>query len=135
MFFTPSARDCYDCTLWGENSELLYECSSVAGGVNRIKFCYRCYLNCSNIEYSNHCHSSSNLFGCVGLRHKEYCILNKQYTKEEYEKLVPKIIKHMNEMPYISKTQISNLKTQDLRSLIKKWLKLAKIEFLLIFHF
>jgi len=29
--------------------------------------------------------------------------LNKQYTKEEYEKLVPKIIQHMNEMPYTDK--------------------------------
>jgi hypothetical protein len=38
---------------------------------------------------------SSNLFGCIGLRGKEYCILNKQYTKEEYETLVPKIIEKM----------------------------------------
>jgi hypothetical protein len=29
--------------------------------------------------------------------------LNKQYTKEEYEKLVPKIIEHMNNMPYVDK--------------------------------
>ena len=29
------------------------------------------------------------------LRNKSYCILNKQYTKEEYEELVPKIIEHM----------------------------------------
>jgi hypothetical protein len=29
------------------------------------------------------------------LRNKEYCILNKQYTKEEYEQLVPQIIDHM----------------------------------------
>jgi len=28
---------------------------------------------------------------------KEYCILNKQYTKEEYERLVPKIIEQMQE--------------------------------------
>ena len=54
--------------------------------------------------------NSSHLFGCVGLRNKEYCILNKQYTKEEYEELVPKIIKQMNEMPYISK--IPNAKIQ-----------------------
>ncbi|MDR0650606.1 MAG: hypothetical protein LBG59_04305 [Candidatus Peribacteria bacterium] len=39
--------------------------------------------------------NSSNLFGCIGLRGKEYCILNKQYTKEEYETLVPKIIEKM----------------------------------------
>jgi len=37
------------------------------------------------------------------LQKKQYCIFNKQYTKEEYEKLVPKIIAHMDEMPYIDK--------------------------------
>jgi hypothetical protein len=31
----------------------------------------------------------------VGLKDAEYCILNKQYTKEEYEDLVPRIIEHM----------------------------------------
>jgi hypothetical protein len=31
----------------------------------------------------------------VGLHDKSYCILNKQYTKEEYEELVPKIIEKM----------------------------------------
>ena len=55
----------------------------------------------SNIIYSDFCSGSSNIFGCVGLRQKQYCILNKQYTKEEYEELVPKIIQHMNDMPYI----------------------------------
>jgi hypothetical protein len=34
-------------------------------------------------------------------RVKEYCILNKQYTKEEYEVLLPKIKQHMNDMPYV----------------------------------
>lgn len=54
-----------------------------------------------NIRYALYCHGSTNLFGCIGLRSKKYCILNKQYTKEEYEVLVPKIIKHMNDMPYV----------------------------------
>ncbi|MDD5055426.1 MAG: hypothetical protein PHZ00_04135 [Candidatus Peribacteraceae bacterium] len=39
--------------------------------------------------------SCSNCFGCVALKNRRYCILNKQYTKEEYETLVPKIIDHM----------------------------------------
>ncbi len=56
-----------------------------------------------NLQYSQHCHSSKYLFGCVSLRNAKYCILNKEYTKEEYEELVPKIIKHMNDMPYIDK--------------------------------
>ncbi len=50
----------------------------------------------NDLYYCDQCmNSCSNCFGCVGLKHKEYCILNKQYTKEEYETLVPKIIEHM----------------------------------------
>jgi len=35
------------------------------------------------------------MFGCASIRDKQYCILNKQYTREEYEKLVPQIIEKM----------------------------------------
>ena len=70
-------------------------------------------LGSRDLNYCFWCFSSSNLFGCIGLRHKSYCILNKQYTKEEYERLVPKIIEHMNKIPYISrKSQIQNSKFQ-----------------------
>jgi len=41
------------------------------------------------------CQNVSHLFGCVGVRNKEYCILNKQYEKAEYEKLVARIIEQM----------------------------------------
>jgi hypothetical protein len=37
----------------------------------------------------------SHCFGCIGLKHQEYCILNKQYSKEEYEEILPKIVDHM----------------------------------------
>ena len=47
--------------------------------------------------YCELCFGNQNLFGCIGLRHKKYCILNKQYTKEEYEKMVAKIIQHMQQ--------------------------------------
>ena len=36
------------------------------------------------------CENSNHLFGCIGLRKKQYCILNKQYTKEEYERTFTK---------------------------------------------
>ena len=49
----------------------------------------------SNCTYCYSCFNSKNLFGCVWLRNKEYCVFNKQYTKQEYEMLVPKIIAHM----------------------------------------
>jgi len=51
----------------------------------------------SDSYYSRECHHSSNLFGCMGMRHKQYCIFNKQYSKEKYEELVPRIIGHMRE--------------------------------------
>ncbi len=57
--------------------------------------------NSENTYYCMNCHDVKDCFGCIGFRKKQYCILNKQYTKEEYEKLLPKIIEHMNTMPYI----------------------------------
>ena len=59
-----------------------------------IAFMSLCY-ECNNSYYCIECHNSSNLFWCVWLRNKSYCILNKQYTKEEYNRLVPKIIENM----------------------------------------
>jgi hypothetical protein len=43
------------------------------------------------------CYHLKNCFGCDGLRHKQYCILNKQYTKDKYGELLPKIIEKMRE--------------------------------------
>jgi hypothetical protein len=100
---TPSTKDSMDFSLWGENSELIYEVSSCGTDSSLIKFSYRTYRSSHECTYCMACASSSNLFGCVGLHKKQYCIFNKQYTKEEYEKLVPKIIEQMNEMPYIDK--------------------------------
>ncbi|MBI4094622.1 MAG: hypothetical protein HY435_00295 [Candidatus Liptonbacteria bacterium] len=39
----------------------------------------------------------------MGLRSKHYCILNKQYTKEEYEALLPKVTAQMNAVPFVDK--------------------------------
>ena len=41
------------------------------------------------------------------MRNNSYCILNKQYTKEEYEALVSKIIEQMNTMPYVDKNGVT----------------------------
>ena len=45
--------------------------------------------------YSDTVAYCNNLFGCSNLHRMEYCILNKQYTKEEYQALVPRVIEHM----------------------------------------
>jgi len=46
---------------------------------------------CRYSAYLDSCEECEYCFGCVGLRKKKYCILNKQYTKEVYEILVEKI--------------------------------------------
>jgi hypothetical protein len=44
-----------------------------------------------------YCFNANNCFGCIGLRKKNYCILNKEYSKEEYERIVEKIKNEMKE--------------------------------------
>ncbi len=53
--------------------------------------------NWQRMMYCNLCYNSSDCFGCIWLRNKQYCIFNKQYTKEEYESQVAKIISYMQE--------------------------------------
>lgn len=100
LFLTPGSKDCYDCTLWGENVERVYECSSIGTDSYNIKFSSRTYKGSKDCEYSFYCVGCSDIFGCAGLRNKQYCILNKQYTKEEYEELVPKVRELMDKLPY-----------------------------------
>jgi hypothetical protein len=53
-------------------------------------------VDSSNVLYSMYTFNNTNdCFGCISLKKNQYCILNKQYTKEEYEVLVPRIIQHM----------------------------------------
>lgn len=100
----PGCKDCWDYSIWGDNAELLYECHASGFGAHNLKFCLFGQEDVHDLEYCIFCtRGSENLFGCVGLRGSKYCILNKQYTKEEYEEMVEKIKKQMDEMPYIDK--------------------------------
>lgn len=94
------AKDCMDYTYWGRNSELMYEISNCGYDCSRMRFCNESWDSCHDLTYCDNCYGSQNLFGCIGFRKKEYCILNKQYTKEEYKEFVIKIIEHMEKMPY-----------------------------------
>ena len=92
----------YDGYGIGYNAELLYEGVDFGLDAARNFFGIWNHRGMDNI-YTYMCHSSKHLFGCISCRSKQYCILNKQYTKEEYEKLLPKVIQHMNDMPYVDK--------------------------------
>jgi len=92
-FSGGGAKELFDCNMTGQGSELLYEMQATVGSYNCgfINFC-RTSKNCFYCDSVSSCDSC---FGCIGLNHKNYCIFNKQFKKEEYEKLVPEIIKHM----------------------------------------
>lgn len=97
---SDSPKDSYDLSVGGELSQC-YE--TITGDLsNKNLFGIFSWKN-MDIRYTHHCHSSKYLFGCAGLRNAEYCILNKQYSKEAFDELRLKIIQHMDEMPYIDK--------------------------------
>jgi hypothetical protein len=96
------AKDSYDCYGFGGGAYFLYEGVDTGLKASNVYFSVLTH-SCMDTYYTYMCYNSKNLFGCIGIRKGEYCILNKKYTKEEYEELVPRIIKHMNEMPYVDK--------------------------------
>lgn len=87
------AKDCREGYVVVDNSELCYQVMSSISQ-NKCVATNLCWNN-NDLLYCFDCENSSNLFGCVGLKRKKYCILNKQYTQEEYEELMPKIIEQM----------------------------------------
>jgi hypothetical protein len=90
-----SAKDCFDTDTTGRNAEMMY--NSVNAGMNvSNQICSRMCWTCTYMWYSYHCFNSNFLFGCVGLRKKEYCILNKQFQKNDFEKLKDRIISDMS---------------------------------------
>ena len=76
-----------------DHSELVYE--SIGSEQNYLHLFNDISWFNKHLLYSSLCFHSENSFGCIGLKNKEFCILNKQYTKEEYNVLLPKIIAHM----------------------------------------
>lgn len=86
-------KDAYDCCY--VSGELGYENCECVPMPHRSIACVNTYTG-SDLSYCDICmNNCKNCFGSIGLQHKEYCILNKQYSKEEYEALIPKIIEHM----------------------------------------
>ena len=91
------AKNNYDIYQYGLNLSESYECAIAGNNGYHILFSHNVHVNCSDLLYCWFVQSSKNCFGCFNMHHKEYCILNKQYSRQEYEQLVPKIIEHMRE--------------------------------------
>ncbi|MBI3626441.1 hypothetical protein HY224_00130 [Candidatus Uhrbacteria bacterium] len=91
-------KDCYDLTHSG-NSQLVYEGVAGMNNAYNIRMCSQC-PDTTEAIYSDWCLNCSNIFGCDGLRKKEYCILNRQYSKEDYFALCDKIMSQMDSLPF-----------------------------------
>ncbi|MEK6821177.1 MAG: hypothetical protein AABY11_02135, partial [archaeon] len=89
-------KDCMDSYAIVEKSELCYENFSTRL-TSRSSFMIGSWDSNVNMRYSQYIAGGNDVFGCMGLRKKSYCIFNKQYSKEEYAWQVEKIVADMKE--------------------------------------
>ena len=101
---TDGPADMYDVTGSGK-CELLYEASGASWGSKNSAFFSAGNLTVDS-QYCDYSMDVTSVFGSISVNHAKYVILNKQYTKEEYFELLPKIKKHMDEMPYVDEMGI-----------------------------
>lgn len=86
---------CYDLTQ-SFHCEFSYECVD-STGLNNCFYMTNCH-GVYDSGFCKDCANSNHLFGCVALDKKEYCILNRQYSKEEYDKHVKEIIESFKQI-------------------------------------
>ncbi len=103
LFSVFKAQNVMDYWEWGNNSELVYESENCGINDSRIYFCTQCWTGAHDLWYCDSCPGAGNCFGCVGLKKGEYSILNKKYSKEEYEIMISKIKEQMIKIPYVDK--------------------------------
>lgn len=70
--------------------EMLYECVDSYRCYNSayLNYCARTY----DSYFSWDCGDCHDIFGCVHLKQKQYCIANVQYTRREYEKKLHELL-------------------------------------------
>ncbi len=86
-------KDLLDCSNMYVKPQLSYQALGTLETFN-CHFCLYVFHS-TDLWYCEQCFNSKNCFGCVGLRNKQFCIFNRQFSKSEYEKEVAKIISKM----------------------------------------
>ena len=97
IFHCTNMKDCARVTSC-DYIEIGYEvtlCTDYPNPMYDMAFNVNILGKSRGLRYCDYCSNCEDSFGCVGLRGKKYCILNKQYSKEEYEKLRAQIIADM----------------------------------------
>ncbi|MCX6807278.1 MAG: hypothetical protein NTZ80_00490 [Patescibacteria group bacterium] len=93
--FVFKSDNCQDYDTFGEHSSWIYDCVATGDNCTNDIFCMQTWQGSSNNAYCNFIVGATDCLGCSGLRHRQYCILNKQYSSEEYFKLKEQIIEYM----------------------------------------
>lgn len=88
------AVDSMDVLQSGMDCELMYETHSAAYLYNSAFVNWT--WNGVDVQYVDSCHHLEYSFGCNGVRKKKFCILNTQYSEEEYKKLCALLVEHMH---------------------------------------
>lgn len=83
--YIHDARDCVDC-LYVVEAELCYECIDSSSLYN-CSFLQDCH-NCSHCDFCFDCINCKDCFGSFGLRNRQFCIFNKQYSEETYREKI-----------------------------------------------
>ncbi|EKD79334.1 MAG: hypothetical protein ACD_41C00101G0011 [uncultured bacterium] len=90
-------KDSYDYTVWGEDAERMYEAHACGGQASDIRFCSVVWHGQDN-DYCDQClNGPKHCFGSVSLKNEQYCILNQQYSEQEYIQLRKRLIEHMTQ--------------------------------------
>jgi len=84
--------NCQDCNFSSPSNEWSYNSLTTTG--HHLLMCHSS-INSSDAAYCDNCFGCKDCFGCVGLKNQQYCVLNKQYSKNEFEAAVPRIIEYM----------------------------------------
>ena len=77
---------CTDCFQAVVASEFLYECVNVITCSNS-QFLHNCE-KCSDSAFLYNCTGCVDCFMCTDIRNKQCCYKNKQYSREEYKKII-----------------------------------------------
>ncbi len=92
------ARNAYRVYGFGGEPDTIYNCTSIVRS-QLCAFCMWAYY-CFDCFYCINVHNCKDCFGCAGLRNKQYCIMNKQYSREAYFELRERIVEHMKRVPF-----------------------------------
>ncbi len=87
-------KDSYDNNYCALGSELFCDVLSNVETAMNQQYCQYSWGS-SNLQYCSYLMNSDSCFGSAGMKKTRFCILNKQYSEEEYTKLRARIIVDM----------------------------------------